>query len=211
MAARQWTDLTMRKMLVIAACGFALTACTSSSDLLKTATPTIPMQFESEPAGAQVKTPDGQSCKTPCALAVPAADFMATFTLAGHQTQEISVRLVPPEDPRLTGGVLVSGPRFDPNPVSVELERDTRRPARPARKPAASAQPGQAQPSPAAKPSAAKPSSAKPSAAKPAAAAPAAAPAAPASAATPWPTPSQMPDGGAPASAPWPGSGGTTQ
>lgn len=183
----------MRKMLVIAACGFALTACTSSGDLLKTATPTVPLQFESEPAGAEVKTPDGQTCKTPCALAVPAADFTATFTLAGHQTQEVPVRLVPPEDPRLTGGGngLVAGPRFDPNPVAVELARETRRPARPAR--------NKPQPRPAASAPARNTAPAAPAAA-PAAAAPRASE--PASA-TPWPAPAQQQQAPA-ASSPWP-------
>lgn len=185
----------MRKMLAIAACGFALTACTSSGDMLKTATPTVPVQFESEPAGAEVKTPDGQTCKTPCALAVPATDFTATFTLAGHQTQEIAVKLIPPvDDPRspdFSGG----GPRFDPHPVIAELAKETRRPARSSRP--------QPRPATAVQPSTAKPAAPAPAAAAPAPAAPA--PAAPGgTSAAPWPTPSEMPGGKPAASSPWP-------
>jgi hypothetical protein len=116
----------MHKLLAIAACGFALAACSSSGEMLKTATPTVPLQFESEPAGAEVKTSGGQTCKTPCALAVPAADFMATFALNGFQPQTVAVKMMPPDDPR--GGdpevsVGAALPRFDPSPVYAELQK----------------------------------------------------------------------------------------
>lgn len=123
----------MHKMLAIAACGFALAACSSSGEMMKTATPTVPLQFESEPAGAEVKTSGGQTCKTPCALAVPAADFMATFSLNGYQPQTVSVKMLPPDDPRGDSEVAstVSNlPRFDPSPVFTELQKaPPRRPA----------------------------------------------------------------------------------
>lgn len=135
----------MHRLLAIAASGFALAACTSS-DMLKTATPTVPLQFESEPAGAEVKTSSGQTCRTPCALAVPAADFTASFTLNGYQAQTVAVKLLPPEDTR--GGeefTAVSEPRFTPSPVSAEMvkeapRRSTRQKPRAAR-PAAAPQP----------------------------------------------------------------------
>lgn len=169
----------MHRLLAIAASGFALAACTSS-DMLKTATPTVPLQFESEPAGAEVKTSSGQTCRTPCALAVPAADFTASFTLSGYQAQTVAVKLLPPEDTR--GGeefTAVSEPRFTPSPVSAEMVKEVRRPARQ------------------------KPRVARPAAApQPDAQAPAAqqqpAPSAPASS-SPWPSTSAPP----PAS-PWP-------
>lgn len=127
----------MHKMLAIAACGFALAACSSSGDMLKTATPTVPLQFESEPAGAEVKTSGGQTCKTPCALAVPAADFMATFSLTGYQPQTVNVKMMPPEDPRgdsETAAIASNLPRFDPSPVYAELVKAPP-PRRPAKKP----------------------------------------------------------------------------
>jgi hypothetical protein len=157
----------MHKLLAIAACGFALAACSSSGEALKTATPTIPLQFESEPAGAEVKTSGGQTCKTPCALAVPAADFMATFALTGFQPQTVNVKMVPPEDPRGDTEFGPTQPRFDPNPVYAELVKAPP-PRRPARKPRPAPRP----------------------AAEPEARAPAPAPAQPASpppAPSPWP------------------------
>ncbi len=64
---------------------------------MRTAVPTVPLQFESEPPGAEVRTSGGQTCKTPCALAVPAADMQVTYNLNGYQPQTVPVKLVPPE------------------------------------------------------------------------------------------------------------------
>jgi hypothetical protein len=130
--------------------------------MLKTATPTVPLQFESEPAGAEVKTSGGQTCKTPCALAVPAADFMATFALNGYQAQTLSVKMMPPEDPRGDSEVAATAsalPRFDPSPVYAELVKEP--PKRPARKPRVSRPAAAPQPQ-AAAPAAAQPSSPPP-------------------------------------------------
>ena len=90
----------MRRVLAILACGFTVAGCASGSDALKSATPTTTLQFESEPAGAEVKTSTGQTCKTPCALAVPAADLMASYTLKGYKPQTVPVvtLLVSPQD-----------------------------------------------------------------------------------------------------------------
>lgn len=141
----------MHRMLAIAVCGFALAACSSSGEMLKTATPTVPLQFESEPAGAEVKTSGGQTCKTPCALAVPAADFMATFALNGYDPQTIAVKMMPPDDLRGDSEVALGAalPRFDPSPVYAELVKTPpRRPARKQRaaRPAAEPQPRAAVP-----------------------------------------------------------------
>lgn len=113
----------MSKAWAILICGVALAGCTSSGDLMKTATPTVPLQFESDPPGAEVKTSGGQTCRTPCALAVPAADLQATYSLTGYQPQTVAVKLMPPDDLRggEDSGVTANPPRFDPSPVMVEL------------------------------------------------------------------------------------------
>ena len=168
----------MRRVLAILACGFTVAGCASGSDALKSATPTTTLQFESEPAGAEVKTSTGQTCKTPCALAVPATDLMATYALKGFKPQTVPVKLVPPTDTRAgsdsEGNTAPPLPTFSPSPVYAELEK-----AGPA--------PRQA---PARKPRPATTSSGEPAPAAPASAAqarqPAAAPA-PSSASSPWP------------------------
>jgi hypothetical protein len=132
----------MVKHFAIVVCGLALAACSSSGDLMRTATPTVPLQFESEPPGAEVKTSGGQTCRTPCALAIPAADFQATFSLNGYATQTVPVKLLPPDDMRGTEetGLTSAPPRFSPSPVAIEMQKAAPRRA-PAKKPRVAKQP----------------------------------------------------------------------
>ena len=143
----------MVKYLTIFACGIALAACSSSGDLMRTATPTVPLQFESDPPGAEIKTSGGQTCRTPCALAVPAADFQVTYSLNGYQPQTIPVKLIPPEDIRGNEDMGLTGapPRFDQNPVVAELTKVAPRRA-PAKRPRVATQPPAEQPAEAAAP-----------------------------------------------------------
>ena len=128
---------SMSRVLVIAACGLALTACSSGSDFFKIEPQTVTLQFESEPQGAEVKTSGGQTCRTPCALALPATELTATFALKGYKPLTIPVKVhqaeFPGDDPT---------PRFNPSPVYAELESAAPPPKKkpapaPARKPAA--------------------------------------------------------------------------
>jgi hypothetical protein len=170
----------MRRVIVIAATSIALGACSNMSmpsfemPGLSSTPATSTVEFESEPAGADVKTSTGQTCRTPCALAVAANELSATFTLNGYQAQTIPVRMsssAEGKDP-MTGQV--SPPRLTPNPVYAELMV-----AAPVRKPPP---PVAAKPAPKKKPkTVAKP---KPAPADPMTAAPAAAP-------SPWPAPTQ--------------------
>lgn len=122
------------------------------------------VRFESEPPGADAKTSNGQTCKTPCALALPTAGpLTVTFTLAGYQPASENIEVI-----ENTG----SPPSLRPNPVVVEL---TAAPPPPAKKPVRR------------RPAAKKPAAPKPAATQPAApaAAPAATPAPQGS--SPWP------------------------
>jgi len=143
----------MVRHLSIVACGLLLAGCSSSGDLMRTATPTVPLQFESEPPGAEIKTSGGQTCRTPCALAVPAADFQVTYSLTGYQPQTISVKLLPPDDMRDSAaiGAPPASPRFDQNPVMAELVKAGPRRA-PAKKPRVAKQPPSSDAEPAAQP-----------------------------------------------------------
>jgi hypothetical protein len=175
------------RVLAIVVGSLALAACSSSSEFLnlsalKSGPIMDTVRFESEPPGAEAKVSSGQSCKTPCALALPSEQpVTVTYTLAGYQpeTDQLEVITSPGEPPHLR-----------PNPVLAELTaappppKPTKKPARkhPAHKPVAS--------KPAAKPApqaAAKPAPRTASAPAPAAIV-APEPAAPA-AASPWPAP----------------------
>ena len=155
-AARGDDPMRILYRALAAASGCALAACSSGTDFFMAAAPPVmTLQFESEPVGAEVKTSTGQTCLTPCALAVPAADLTATYALRGFQPQTIPVKLLPPEVPREN-----PNPSFTPNPVYAELEPAKPAPRRPvAQRPApgttagaSTAAPSRPRPAPAASP-----------------------------------------------------------
>lgn len=119
----------MRRVFAVAACGFALAACTMSMpslDFFKSAPPTEIVRIESEPPGADARTTQGQNCRTPCELTVPAGGDMAvSFALNGYQPLTVQVRTEQAGGPG-------SEARLQPNPVYAELQPAT--PSRPGRK-----------------------------------------------------------------------------
>jgi len=156
------------RVIAVIGSALALAACSSSSDwgldALKPGPSLDTVSLESEPPGADAKASNGQTCRTPCALALPVdAASSVTFTLNGYQPETEKLEAI-----TSTG----EPPRLRPNPVVVELT------------PAAAAAPK--------KPAPKKPVAKKPAARpKPAAAAAPASPpmtAAPAQATSPWPT-----------------------
>lgn len=92
--------------------------------------PTVALQFVSEPPGAEVHTVDGQSCKTPCSLAMPLKDQPVSFGLNGYLPQTVPVAVGPSGEPN-----------FLPNPLAVTLQS-----ARPEAKPAAKPKPTKPRP-----------------------------------------------------------------
>ena len=108
----------MYRVFTIVSGALALAACSSSSDwmnldALKPGPSLDTVSLESEPPGAEAKASNGQSCRTPCALALPVdAASSVTFTLNGYQ----------PETERLEVIQTTGEPtRLRPNPVVVEL------------------------------------------------------------------------------------------
>src|SRR6266481_10212282 len=118
----------MSRVIAVIACGFTLAACSTtmpSLDFMKSAPQSEMLAIESEPPGAEAKTSLGQSCRTPCQLAVqPGSEFSVTLALSGYQAQTVSVR------PEADGAG--AAPQLAPNPLHVSLQR-----AAPPRKPAA--------------------------------------------------------------------------
>jgi len=88
--------------------------------------PMVALQFESEPPGADVHTEQGQTCRTPCSLAVPVSNQSITFTMVGFQPQTIPVQVS-------------EASQLMPNPVQASLAPMTppkRPPAKPRKRPA---------------------------------------------------------------------------
>jgi hypothetical protein len=158
----------MYRVIAVVIGGLALAACSSTPDwmnldALKPAPAMDTVRFESEPPGAEAKTSNGQSCRTPCALALPSnAPTVVTFSLNGYQPDTENLEPISNSN---------GFPELRPNPLQAELT------------PAASA------PKPLKKPPVKKKTSAKP-AAKPkpnTSGTPAAAPQAQQQAPAPWP------------------------
>lgn len=149
----------MYRVIAIVSGGLVLTACSSINfDFLKPGPTMETVRFESEPPGADAKLSNGQTCRTPCALAVPASGpYTVTFTLNGYEpeTEKIEQVTITPDK---TLDDATSPPQLQPNPVVVELtpappppkpaikKKPVRKKtiAKPAPKPAASTQPAAA-------------------------------------------------------------------
>jgi hypothetical protein len=114
----------MRRVIVIAVAGASVAGCSSFSsfslDSFKSAPPTVQVQLDSVPPGADARTSVGPGCKTPCSVAVPVPDagFAVTYTLNKFQTATIPVQVI-----HLPGDFSTpASTSVDPNPVVAELQ-----------------------------------------------------------------------------------------
>src|SRR5262249_54032309 len=97
-------------------CSSALSS-NSSSEKLQT------LKFESDPLGAEVRTPQGQTCKTPCELTVPSHEQPVTITKNNYVPQPVHVTLGPQPDHSFWEN---PPPILVPNPVRVVLQKSAR-------------------------------------------------------------------------------------
>jgi hypothetical protein len=113
--------LIMRRVIVIAAAGLSLAGCSSLSlDYFKPTPPTVQVQLESQPPGADARTSLGPGCKTPCSVAVtaPETGFSVTYTLNRFLPATVPVQVIRnPGD--FTNPATTT---VDPNPVVAELQ-----------------------------------------------------------------------------------------
>jgi hypothetical protein len=117
----------MRRVIVIAVAGVSLAGCSSfpsmssfSLDAFKSAPPTVQIQLDSVPQGADARTSLGPGCKTPCAVSVAAPDsgFSVTYSMARFQPATVPVQVI-----RVPGDFSTpASTTFDPNPVVAELQ-----------------------------------------------------------------------------------------
>ena len=112
----------MRRVIAIAITGYSLAGCSSlaSLDAFKATPPTVQVQLDSVPPGADARTSLGPGCKTPCAVAVSAPDsgFSVAYTLNKFQPATVPVQVT-----RIPGDFTSPGSTtIDPNPVVAELQ-----------------------------------------------------------------------------------------
>ena len=143
-------------MAIMAGCSLAGCSSLPSLDAFKPTPPTVQVQLDSVPPGADARTSLGPGCKTPCAVAVSAPDsgFSVAYTLNKFQPATVPVQVV-----RIPGDFASPGSTtLDPNPVVAELQpagpppraaRKMPRPKKPNPPKAAAAPAGAPEPSPA--------------------------------------------------------------
>jgi hypothetical protein len=110
--------------------GFALAGCASvmpsmpgwmTPNWMPSKSSIPPMQslrFESEPSGAEVRTAQGQTCKTPCELMVPSEIQPVSISEKGFVSQTVQVSV---GDPPKHSFWENPPPTLVPNPVKVVL------------------------------------------------------------------------------------------
>jgi hypothetical protein len=141
----------MRRVFMIAAAGMGLAGCSSFSlDSFKSEPPTVQLALESIPSGAEARTSTGQSCKTPCSVAVTASDagFSVSFALSKFHPETVPVQVINiPGDFTTPASI-----KIEPNPVIAELKPVGPPPkavrARPKKKPKPAAAPAAGSPFP---------------------------------------------------------------
>jgi len=136
----------MRRVIVIAVAGCSLAGCSSfSMDMFKSAPPTVVVQLDSVPPGADARTSAGPGCKTPCSVSVAAPDagFSVNYSLNKFQPATVQVQVIRNPGDLASPATTVT----DPNPVFAELA-----PAGPPPKPERKLRPRKPKPKPAAAP-----------------------------------------------------------
>src|SRR3954466_6213249 len=149
----------MRRVVIAAVAGLGLAGCSSFStdsftSYLRSTPPTIPVQIDSIPSGADATTSLGAGCRTPCSVSVPAENFTVTYTLPRFQPLPVPVQVI-----NIPGDFSTpASTSIDPNPVVGELKpagpppraaRKPMRPKKPKPKPGAPAPPASPFPAPA--------------------------------------------------------------
>jgi hypothetical protein len=143
--------MVMRRVIAIALAAASVGGCSAVSwDMFKSAPPTVQVQLESSPPGADARTSLGPGCKTPCSVSVPAPDapFTVSYALNKFQPASVPVNLIKNPGDFTTPASVTT----DPNPVFAELQpavpaKPVRKPHRPKKpKPAAAAAPAAAAP-----------------------------------------------------------------
>jgi hypothetical protein len=113
--------------------GLALAGCSDSSSWpgwLDSAPPLQTLHFQSAPSGAILRTTKGQTCQTPCSLAVSPESQSVTFEKDGFTPQTVQVAVA--EQTEHSFFARDPPPALRPNPVDVALQAEPK----PAKKPA---------------------------------------------------------------------------
>lgn len=112
----------------VAGLGAALAGCSGMPDWMspdwlssKSAEPQLEsVQFDSQPPGAEVRSEQGQTCLTPCALSIPGQSQAVTINKIGFVPQTVQITAGDPPDHSFWESA--PPPTLVPNPVQVVLQ-----------------------------------------------------------------------------------------
>ena len=105
-------------VVVAAVAGVLLTGCSSAVSSNSSSEQLQALKFESDPPGAEIHTPQGRTCKTPCELTVQTREQLVIITKNDYQPQTVQVTLGPQPDHSFWEN---PPPTLAPNPVHVVL------------------------------------------------------------------------------------------
>src|ERR1700751_445116 len=106
-------------VVVAAVVGVSLTGCSSALSSNSSSEQLQALKFESDPLGAEIRTTQGETCKTPCELPVPSHEQPVTITKNDYLPQTVQATLGPQPDHSFWEN---PPPTLVPNPVRVVLQ-----------------------------------------------------------------------------------------
>jgi PEGA domain len=106
-------------VVVAAVVGVSLTGCSSALSSNSSSEQLQALKFESDPLGAEIRTTQGQTCKTPCELTVPSHEQPVNIAKKDYLPQTVQVTLGPQPDHPFWEN---PPPTLVPNPVRVVLQ-----------------------------------------------------------------------------------------
>jgi hypothetical protein len=106
-------------VVVAAVAGVSLTGCSSALSSNPSSEQLQALKFESDPLGAEVRTTQGQTCKTPCELTLPSHEQPVTIAKDHYLPQDVQLTLGPQPDHSFWEN---PPPTLVPNPVRVVLQ-----------------------------------------------------------------------------------------
>ena len=110
-------------VVVAAVAGVSLTGCSSALSSNSSSEQLQALKFESDPMGAEVRTTQGETCKTPCELTVASHEQPVTITKNNYVPQTVQITLGPQPDHSFWEN---PPPTLVPNPVHVVLQKPAR-------------------------------------------------------------------------------------
>ena len=107
----------MKKALVLALCGAAVSACSNIPGL---GGDPPKVSIESNPPGANASLSSGGSCRTPCSLPAPdkSGEYQVTFGLTGYSAHTVTIKVTASKENWYSSEKIT----VEPNPVTTTLQ-----------------------------------------------------------------------------------------